>query len=73
MADLKLLDGMIIKPPRQGAPDFVKGSISFNVEKVIESLRANAKNGWVNMNLKTSREGKMYAEIDTWEPGQARN
>lgn len=78
MADNKL-SGIIAKNPRQGAPSFVVGSLSFKVDEFIDTLRKNAKNGWVNCNLKTSRDGKIYVELDTWEPssagrsGQSRN
>ena len=35
------------------------------------SSKINAK-GWVNLTLKTSKEGKPYLQIDTWVPkGQA--
>lgn len=26
------------------------------------------KGDWLNFNIKTNREGKMYIELDTWEP-----
>jgi len=68
MADQKL-NGIIAKNPRVGAPSFVVGSISFKVDEFIKSLKENEKNGWVNANLKTSRDGKLYIELDTWEPG----
>jgi hypothetical protein len=64
----KRLNGLIVKNPKDGAPDFVIGAASFKVEEFIQSLRDNDKNGWVNINLKRSREGKLYAELDTWEP-----
>ena len=67
MSDQKFLDGMIVKSPHENAPDFVLGKISFKVDEVIQSLKDNSKNGWVNMDLKKSREGKLYASIDTWE------
>ncbi len=67
------LNGLIVKDPKQGAPSFVVGALSFKTEEFIESLRKNDKNGWVNLNLKRSKEGKLYAEVDTWEPSSARS
>jgi len=70
MADF--IDGLSIKEPHQNAPDFVLGKVSFNVEKVIASLKANQNNnGWVNANLKKSRDGKLYIEIDNYQGGQS--
>lgn len=70
MADQKL-NGVIAKNPRAGAPSFVVGSLSFKVEDFITSLRENEKNGWVNVNLKTSKDGKLYIELDLWEPSKS--
>ena len=61
-------EGLIFKLPSEKAPDFVKGSLSIKVDEFIAFLEKNAKNGWVNINLKLSKSGKAYAELDTWEP-----
>ena len=71
MADIVFADGIIFKLPRQGAPDFVKGSLSFKVEDAIKFLQEHNKNGWCNVNLKVSRAGKAYADLDTWEPSNS--
>lgn len=69
--DDKFLKGIIIKAPKEGAPDFVKGSVSFKVDEFIQFLKDKGKNGWLNAVLKTSQAGKLYIELDTWEPRQA--
>ena len=51
MSDIVFANGIIYKAPRPNAPDFVKGSLSFKVEEAIEFLKANAENGWCNVNL----------------------
>ena len=61
-------EGLIFKLPSEKALDFVKGSLSIKVDEFIAFLEKNAKNGWVNVNLKLSKGGKAYAELDTWEP-----
>lgn len=70
MADQKL-NGVIVKNPRDGAPSYVIGSLSFKVEEFTASLKENEKNGWVNANLKMSAEGKLYLQLDLWQPGQS--
>lgn len=48
--------------------DFILADLGFNTEKVIEFLRAHDKNGWVNGQLKKSKSGNLYIQLDTWEP-----
>lgn len=64
-------DGLMFKRPRDGAPDFVKGSISIKVDSIIPFIQKYAKNGWVNLDLKVSAGGKFYFELNTWEPKKA--
>lgn len=61
------IDGMSVKAPRTNAPDFVKGSVSFRVVEMIAFLKANDNNGWVNADIKESKGGKWYAELNTWK------
>ena len=56
--------GIIFKKPRDGAPDFVKGSLSFKVDEFVEYLQKNIKNGWVNLDLKLSQGGKLYLDLN---------
>lgn len=60
-------DGFVFKR-RDNAPDFVIGNISVKVEEAVKFLNANAKNGWVNLNVLNSQAGKPYIELDTFEP-----
>lgn len=69
MASNKIfVDGMIIKPPRAGAPDFVKFGISIKVYELEKFLTQHRDGEWLNIEVKASREGKLYAELDTWKP-----
>lgn len=67
MSDNKFIPGLFFKDPHENAPDFVmaKGSI-----KVADLRGWLAEQGgeWVNFDLKRSREGKPYAQIDDWKP-----
>jgi hypothetical protein len=65
--DAKFLNGIIFKLPHQNAPDFVKGQLSIKREELIESLQ-NESGDWINLQLKVSKEGKPYAQIDEWKP-----
>ena len=65
--DKKFADGMIIK---KGRKDFIKCSLAFNCKEFLETMKANNKDGWLNVDLKVSRAGKLYGEIDTWEPNK---
>ncbi len=62
-------DGLIVKR-RDNAPDFVICNLSVKVEELIPFLQANAKEGWVNLDVKRSKAGKLYAALDTWQPTQ---
>lgn len=53
---------------RDNAPDFVIGQQSIKVDEAIVFLKENQKNGWVNLNVNKARSGKMYVELDTFEP-----
>ena len=53
---------------REGAPDFVIGQQSIKVDEAIVFLKENQKNGWVNLNVNKARSGKLYVELDTFEP-----
>lgn len=52
----------------ENAPDWVIGQVSAKVEDAVSFLKANAKNGWVNMNIHRGKTGNLYMELDTWEP-----
>lgn len=70
--DKKFADGFLFKR-NPNAPDFVIGQMSVKVEEAINFLKANAKNGWVNMDIKRGRSGKEYVELSTYEPKQRDN
>ena len=52
----------------ENAPEWVVGSQSIKVDEAIAFLQLHQKNGWVNLDLKKSKGGKYYYELDTWEP-----
>ena len=60
--------GIFYKPPMPNAPDFVKGSLSIKVDELIPYLQEKSNNGWVNLDMKQSKAGKIYLELNTWKP-----
>ena len=60
--------GLIYKLPREGAPEFVKGSLSIKVDEFTEFCAQNHNNGWVNLDFLKSKEGKLYFALNDWKP-----
>lgn len=70
MADIEFVNGLNVKAPRDGAPDFVKASISIKVNDLIAWLNGRYSKGdeWVNLDVKEARSGKWYAAVNTYKP-----
>ena len=67
MAEAEFPKGLIVKEPRDGAPDFVIASISIKREELIEWL--SSKDGdWINLDVKEAKSGKWYASVNTFKP-----
>jgi hypothetical protein len=67
MANDKIFANGFIFKRNDNAPDFVIGNISIKSEEAIQFIKANDKNGWVNLKINKSQGGKAYIELDTWE------
>lgn len=72
MSEKKFIKGLWFNLPHEKAPDFVKGSISISKDNFLEWLDAQETNekGYIKIDLKVSRNGKAYAELNTYRPGQ---
>jgi hypothetical protein len=69
MAEKIFADGLIVKQPRENAPEFVMGSLSVKVEEFKHFLDAHVTNaGWVNIDLLVGKSGKPYAALNTYKP-----
>ncbi|MDR3609987.1 MAG: hypothetical protein P4L27_05460 [Ignavibacteriaceae bacterium] len=68
------IDGLFVKNPREGTPDFVKGSLSILVDKFTPYLKSKANSkGYVNIDLLVSQDGNLYAKLNDWKPlGEAK-
>ena len=62
-------DGMIVKR-NDNAPDFVISNISIKVEEFTKFLGKHNKNGWLNIDVLKSKNGKYYGQINNWQPNQ---
>lgn len=65
--ETEFAEGLIVKAPRDGAPDFVKASISIKRQELIGWL-SSRDGDWVNLDVKESRNGKWYAAVNTYQP-----
>lgn len=68
MNDEKIFaDGVIVKR-HERAPDFVKCNLSIKMKDLIEFAKQHHKDGWLNLQVKESKAGKLYCELDTFVP-----
>jgi hypothetical protein len=66
MNDNKFPEGMRLYKPRETAPSFVKGDLVVSRE-FIEYFNNNNKQGQLRLQLKESKAGGLYLELNTWE------
>src|SRR4051794_16002397 len=71
MAEKKFIDGLSYKYPREGAPDFVKGSLSIKVNDFATWFAtwrdANPDEAWINIDLLEGRSGKPYCALNEYK------
>jgi len=67
MADKQFVDGLIFKFPHEKAPEFVKMSGSIKRVQLMEWLAGRSEE-YVNFDIKASRKGSLYVEVNTWKP-----
>jgi hypothetical protein len=61
--------GIYFNKPRDGAPDFVKGRIDIKSDEAIGFITEHTnEKGYVNLDLKESKAGKLYLELNTFKP-----
>lgn len=70
MADKIFVDGLFAKEANEKVKHFIPARLSFKVAEFIPFLNAHAVNGYVNVDIKIGKSGKMYAELDTWQPNK---
>ena len=65
----EFVDGLFVKAPRDQAPDFVKASIAIN-RKSLTTWLEKKQEDWLNLDVKESKNGQWYAEVNTWKPNK---
>lgn len=67
------INGMFFKSPdertKEKAP-WVKGHISIKMADFIPFIKEHKEEDWLNIDLKKSKGGKLYLELNTWKPKQ---
>ena len=66
----EFVDGLIVKAPKETAPDFVKANLSIKRQELVNWL-SGKQDEWINLDVKEGKTGKWYAEVNTWKPTQA--
>lgn len=65
--EVEFAKGLIVKPPHDRAPEYVKARLSIKIDELLAWL--NEREGeWVNIDIKESQNGKWYAAVDNWKP-----
>ena len=67
MAEVTFPEGISVKDPHEKAPDFVRGRISMKKDELIPWLQKQ-DGEWVNCDIKRSKGGKLYLQVDDWKP-----
>lgn len=62
------IDGMRIEKPNEKAPEWVKLKISFKVDDFIKFAKAHQDRGWLNVDLRKSKQGKLYLALNDFKP-----
>ena len=64
---IEFVDGLYFKPPVENAPKWAHGSISIK-RAVLENWLRGKDDEWINVDVKTSRAGKVYCAVSTFVP-----
>ena len=65
------VEGMYFEKPTPGSPEWIKGKISVKVVEFNQFAEKYVKNsGYINIDLKKSKAGKLYLELNDWTPSK---
>lgn len=68
-SDIKFIDGLVVQPPRDNAPEWIKARLWIKRDELIAWLQAQPGDS-INADIKVSQGGKYYAAVDEWKPNQ---
>lgn len=60
-------DGFIAKR-KDDAKDFLVVKLSLKADEATAFISKHEKNGWINLEVKRSKSGSLYVELDTFVP-----
>ena len=66
--DKKFAEGLYVK---ESTVDFVKFKLSINKDQFTQWYKKKLEDkddDWINLDIKVSKDGKWYAEENTWKP-----
>jgi hypothetical protein len=67
-------EGMSFRLPNAKAPDWIRGNMSFNVDRFTKFLQDHKDaRGWVNIDLKKSLKGEYYLQLNDFKPKPKEN
>ena len=79
MTEKKYADGVRFFERKDNQPDFVLGALVITPEDLMQWTKSNPDltsnykgKDQVKFQVKRSKEGKVYIELDTYKPGQAK-
>jgi hypothetical protein len=75
MSEINFARGFYFDEPKDTAPEWVVGKVSINKQQFLGWLEKQGTNdkGYVRLDVKRSKDGKIYAALDTWQPQGARS
>lgn len=65
--EIEFVNGLIVKAPRDGAPEYVLANLSIKRADLIAWL-SSRNDDWINVECKVAKSGKAYAAVDSWKP-----
>lgn len=75
--ETKFADGVSVYTPRTGAPEFIIADLNIDIARLRDwanknqNLLVEGKNGKVlRMQVKRSKDGKLYASVDDFKPNK---
>lgn len=63
----EFVSGLYVKEPHRNKPFFIIAKLSVKREELIKWLQEK-EDEWINIDIKEAKSGKLYAQVDNWEP-----
>jgi len=71
--EVEFVDGLICKRPNPKAPKWVLMNLSIKCEELINFIQTHSdESGWLNIDVKESKAGKVYCQLNTWKADKSK-